>query len=249
MLAGSQLIQAKVIEDYVYKRRVVMVGDGDCMSLVLGLLAQRTSMKPPEQILVLDFDRRILKFIHDFAREFNFREDFIQTDSYNVRYPVPDKYREGFGVFYTNPPYGSADKGECGKVFLARCMECCQRRSWGVAILPIEHDTDWTRIAMANLQRFLVDQGYIVSEMIRGMHQYSLDDRPELYSGTVVVDRQDYVKSPYLTRTFKDDELLNFYGHKSRRMPSHIEEDGTPVFDGAPKSSGRRPRKGKRGWR
>jgi predicted methyltransferase len=173
MLPGSQLIQAKLIADYLYKRDVVLMGDGDCMALVLALLAQAKIIDKPAHMTVLDFDQRILTFIQNVSKELKLEKDLIETVLYNVRDPTPVGLRERADVFYTNPPYGSADQGHCGRVFIGRCMELCKSvGSWGVAILPFEHHTPWSRIAMANIQPFLIANGYIITEMIRGVHEY-----------------------------------------------------------------------------
>src|SRR5260370_6181148 len=104
MLPGSQLSQAKLISDYVYNREVVLVGDGDCMSLALGFLAKNQVIQAPTHMLVLDFDERILHFIKTTAAELGLAADLIETVRYNVRYPIPPQYASRRDVFYTNPP-------------------------------------------------------------------------------------------------------------------------------------------------
>jgi predicted methyltransferase len=231
MLPGSQLSQAKLISDYVYKRSVAFVGDGDCMSLVLAYLGAAGTITQLQHIVVFDFDERILDFIRNTAIELGLPKDLIETVSYNVRYPIPDAYKGRSDVFYTNPPYGSADRGECAKLFLARCMEFCKPvQSWGVAILPYEHDTPWSRVAMSNIQRFLVQHGYVVSEMIRGVHKYHLENRPDLFSGAIVVDRVDEVAAPYAGQTFAQSALQHFYGSSVTVMPDSISLEGHEVY-------------------
>jgi predicted methyltransferase len=231
MLPGSELTQAKLVSDYLRDKEVVMIGDGDCMSLTLGILDKAKLIKAPSHIVVLDFDDRILRFIKTATKDLGLPTDLIETTRHNVRYPIPSKYVGRGDVFYTNPPYGSADKGECEKLFLERCMECCKPvGSWGVAILPFEHHTPWSREAMANVQPFLIQNGYVITEMIRGVHQYHLEDRRELYSGTVVVDRVKPVTPPWASRTFTQEELKHFYGHTPKIMPDYIDGEGNPVY-------------------
>lgn len=233
MLPGSQLSQAKLISDYLRHKEVVLLGDGDCMSLVLAYLGKKEKdlLEPPIHMLVLDFDERILNFIKETVAELQISADLIEVARYNVRYPIPSKYAGRNDVFYTNPPYGSANRGESGKLFLARCMELCKPiGSWGVAILPFEHHTPWSREAMANIQPFLIDYGYVITEMIRGLHHYHLEDRPELYSGPVVVDRVTSKDPPYVGRTFSQEELRHFYGSSPKVMPDYINKDGNPIY-------------------
>ena len=141
------------------------------------------------------------------------------------------EFREAHDVFYTNPPYGSADGGECGKLFLARCMEFCKPApSWGIALLPFAHKEDWSRKAMMNIQEFLCSNGYVVSEMIREVHQYHLDDRPSLRSCNVVVDRVYNKKPSFGDTRVKKEDLAGFYGRTSIDVPEYISLEGELVY-------------------
>lgn len=232
MLPGSELIQALLVDDYLKYRDVVFVGDGDCMGLVIAHLTNKQVLKKgPSKIRILDFDERILEFNKTAISDLRLPADLISLERYNVRDPIPEKYRGAHDVFYTNPPYGSVDDGNCGKVFLARCMELCKPApSWGVAILPFAHKEDWSRSAMYNIQTFLSQQGYVVSEMIREIHQYHLEDRPSMMSSNVVLDRVKNIEPPYFNRRLNDDELSYFYGSSNEPMPEYVSKDGYLVF-------------------
>lgn len=234
MLPGSQAIQALLAIDYLKYRDVVMVGDGDCMGLVLAHLANRGVFKSPAKIRIFDFDERILSFVEQAVRDLDLPPDLITCHLYNVRDPIPSEYAQAHDVFYTNPPYGSADGGECGKLFLARCMEFCKPApSWGMALLPFAHKEDWSRKAMMNIQKFLTKNGYVVSEMIREVHQYHLENRPSLRSCNLVVDRVYNVTPEYSGIRVDDKELSHFYGRRVTRMPAHIGRDGYIVYKNA----------------
>lgn len=238
MLPGSQLIQALLVEDYLKYRDVVFVGDGDCMGLVIAHLTSKGVLKKgPAKIRILDFDERILEFNRIAIQDLGLPPDLISLELYNVRNPIPEKLRGAHDVFYTNPPYGSADNGNCGIVFLARCMELCKPApSWGIAILPFAHKEDWSRNAMYNIQGFLSKQGYVVSEMVREIHQYHLEDRPSLRSANVVLDRVVNVDSPYVKMRLTNKQLEHFYGSKDQPMPEYISKDGYFIFaDGTKK--------------
>jgi N4-bis(aminopropyl)spermidine synthase len=238
MLPGSQLIQALLANDYLKYRDVVMVGDGDCMGLVMAHLANKGVFKAPSKIRIFDFDERLLAFVEQAIHDLGIPPDLITTHRYNVRNPVPDNFAQAHDVFYTNPPYGSSDGGECGKLFLARCMEFCKPApSWGVALLPFAHKEDWSRAAMANIQSFLSDQGYVVSEMIREIHQYHLDDRPSLRSCNVVVDRVTNKPPKFRGKRIQDEAVKHFYGRTARRMPEYISVKGELVYKDGPRKA------------
>lgn len=244
MLPGSQAIQALLAIDYLKYRDVVMVGDGDCMGLVIAHLASKRVFKAPTKIRIFDFDDRLLAFIKQAIQDLKIPPDLINCYRYNVRDPIPDEFVGAHDVFYTNPPYGSADGGESGKLFLARCMELCKPKpSWGVALLPFAHKEDWSRKAMFNIQQFLTTNGYVVSEMIREVHQYHLEDRPSLRSCNMVVDRITNVAAPFAGRRISDDELIHFYGRTAMRMPDYINANAEMVFaDGKTQPLGDSPK-------
>jgi len=232
MLIGSQLNQAKLISDYLRGRSVAFLGDGDCMSLVLGILAKEGKgiINPPSYMVVLDFDERILNFITKTSRYFGFHE-LIEVHRYNVRDPIPENLIEQSDLFYTNPPFGSKNEGKSGIIFLARCMELCKQiGSWGITLLPFHHHESWSRTAMLNIQDFLVRYGYVVSEMLRGMHSYHLDDNPRLLSGTLVLDRIKYVEPPYRGKVIPYNELKSFYGSAQKNFPDYINKQGKFIY-------------------
>jgi predicted methyltransferase len=232
MLPGSQAVQALLAIDYLKYRDVVFLGDGDCMGLVVAHLANKGVFKGPAKIRILDFDKRLIAFYNQAIEDLRLPADLISCELYSVRDPIPKKWAQAHDVFYTNPPYGSRDRGECGKLFLARCMELCKPApSWGVALLPFAHKEDWSRTAMANIQTFLCEQGYVVSEMIREIHQYHLDDRPSLRSCNVVVDRVYNQPEKYAGSAIPDHDFQNFYGRKDAAVPCCIGMDGSLEFD------------------
>ncbi len=232
MLPGSQLIQALLTIDYLKYRDVVFVGDGDCMSLVIAHLANRGVFKGPGKIRVFDFDQRLLAFIKQACEDLDIPRDLIDVYEYNVRFPIPDRHAGAHEVFYINPPYGSVDKGESGKLFLARSMEFCKPApSWGIALLPFAHKEDWSRLAMSNIQSFLSDNGYVVSEMIREIHQYHLEDRPSLRSCTLVVDRVTNRPHVFHGKSFSGEAYRHFYGRQNMPIPHHIDLNGDLVMD------------------
>lgn len=232
MLPGSQLVQAILAIDYLKYRDVVFMGDGDCMGLVIAHLANRCVFKGPSKIRIFDFDERLLAFVEIVIRDLRLPPDLISCHRYNVRDQIDPRFAQAHDVFYTNPPYGSVDGGECSRLFLSRCMELCKPApSWGLALLPFAHKEDWSRTAMLGIQEFLCQHGYVVSEMIREIHQYHLDDRPSLMSSNVVVDRVANVPAPYAGKSVAEDALPNFYGRTPMRIPKYINRDGNFVMD------------------
>jgi N4-bis(aminopropyl)spermidine synthase len=232
MLAGSQLTQAKLISDYIGGKRIAFIGDGDCMALSIAYLSHLGMISRPEKIFLFDFDESLLGFVKKNIEGFGWSSDHFVCETYNVMDPLPDKYKERAEVFYTNPPYGYSSNGKSGNIFLSRCMDAIQpNNSRGVAILPYDFAHDESSLAMQSTQTFISEHGFVVSEMLRGLHQYDLDDRPLLFSCTVILDRIKYVASPYYNSTVPIVDQKNFYGKSTVKIPKFIDLNGSPVYD------------------
>ena len=173
------ITQTKSVAPYLQSKDIVFVGDGDHMSIMSGIFAEPASMT------VLDIDPRVLESVHRLGKKFNLE---IETCQYDVLNPLPDYLTNAFDFFYTNPPYGSKNAGKSGIVFISRCIEACKAKSSGCIILPYDHERDWTKKAMFNIQKFLLNTGYVIAEKINYLHIYYLDDAT-LASSTMIVDR------------------------------------------------------------
>ena len=229
MLVGSQLTQAKVISEYIHGKRVVFMGDDDCMSITLAVLSETIGLSTrAAHTTVLDFDERVLQFVEQMRDEHGISSDDFEIVRYNVKDPLPEHLVEKADIFYTNPPYGFSNAGGSARIFLGRCMELCMRhRSRGIAILPHNMEHEKAGLAMMRTQEFLIQHGYVVSESLRGMHQYHLDDRPNLYSGTVILDRIEYKPYEHHGREIPAAEFARFYGSKSVDVPHYISKEPT----------------------
>jgi predicted methyltransferase len=231
MKPGSQLNQVKLIAPLIADKDVVFVGDGDCMALTIGYLAEKGIIDGPTYMRVFDFDHRIVSFVKEVATDLHFA-DRVEAAWYNVREPPPKKSLRKHDVFYTNPPYGSKNEGFSGVAFLARSMEMCKTvGSTGAAILPFDLYEEWSRLAMRRIQSFMLEHGYVVSEMLTEMHNYHLDDRPRLQSGTVIFHRLEERTADLFGRALRDDELAQFYGSSVSRFPKGIDLNGEIEYD------------------
>lgn len=191
------LVQAKLIASYLTNKDLIFMGDGDHISVLSGVYSK------PKSITVLDIDSRIIKSIKDIGKKYNIE---IDTYRYDVLDPLPKKFIKKFNFFYTNPPYGSKNSGQSGIVFIGRCIEACKFPSEGCIVLPHDNTRSWTKEVMKNVQRFLLDYGWIVVEKITGLHIYYLDDAT-LASGTMIVEQINEIKSSIIEKSVK----LNLY--------------------------------------
>ncbi|NIP39533.1 MAG: bis-aminopropyl spermidine synthase family protein [Candidatus Dadabacteria bacterium] len=79
----------------VYGKDILVIGDDDLLSIVLGLSGM------PKSITVLEIDERLTKFIADIAEQEKFE---VSIEAFDMRKPLPKKYIKSFDTFYTDPP-------------------------------------------------------------------------------------------------------------------------------------------------
>ena len=236
MQAGDLAQQAKLVRPMLAGKRVAFMGDNDGASLVLGLMGA-FGAETPSHMLLLDFDRRILARARTVAQQFGFA-DRLETCAYNAFEPVPDDLVGQFDVFYTNPPYGSANVGESGRLFITRGVELCHTRggACGCIILPDDGGRAWTRPAMRTTQAFIIEQGGAIQEKIAGLHGYHLPSNPGLKSGRMWVSDveggRNVPAAPYMGRRVRPEEIVHFYGTKvASPYPRFVTEDGGCDYD------------------
>ena len=228
--------QVKLVQPLLAGRRVVFMGDNDGASLVLGLLGVN-GYELPSEMLLLDFDRRILANARAMAQQFGF-SDRLDAYAYNAFEPVPSNLVGKYDVFYTNPPYGRANDGLSVRLFVARGMELCHSRgsACGCVILPDDAAQAWTRRVMLSTQSYILDSGWEVREKLNGLHRYELPNNPGLTSGMLWIDdvaaRQGVPLPAFYGRPVAVEEITHFYGTKvSPPYPRFVNEDGSLDHD------------------
>lgn len=96
----------------VENKRLAFLGDDDLVSSVVGLSKIAFS-----KITVLDIDSKILDTISTISSEEGFAK--VETDVYDVRKPLDNRYFDQYDVVITDPPYTKAGVS----LFLNRAIE------------------------------------------------------------------------------------------------------------------------------
>jgi len=214
MKAADMLLQVDHVSKKVSNRSCVFVGDGDAIGLCLVHLHSLQLIDDgPSEVLVLDFDERIVNGINTFASNFGISKN-IRAELYNVSDPVPEKYWETFNGFYTNPPFGASNKGKSIEVFLRRANELICPGAIGCLVLADHPQYQWTQEVLAVTQSFLINNHFIISEMVPEFHHYHLDDAPDLTSCSIIVKKSFTPNSPYTSLPLSVEELQDFYGEQ-----------------------------------
>lgn len=179
MKTGDMVLQSEMIADWADGKRLAFIGDGDAISVCVAYLRAREVLNfGPSHITVFDFDERTVEAVMNFAD----RERISNLDA--RLYNVLDAMEPGelFDCFYTNPPWGASNNGESVNVFVERGMEATGHAGEGVVVIADDDDLDWPKQVLASVQGFAARQGFYVSRMQRKLHEYHLDDAPELKS-------------------------------------------------------------------
>lgn len=228
MFSTDMILQALLVEKIIANKKILFLGDGDGMSLLLLFLMENHKITAAEEIRVLDFDERIVNnYKQFFDKSCLTAKVHLNANMYNVLNPIEDdKLKKYFDFFYINPPYGSKNQGNSCIAWLYRCMEYCKEQSSGCIIMPYDRHFDWSIYNMKKIQNFLLQNGYIIRNMIPNIHRYHLDDNPTLRSSALIVDRME--DSGRLYEEFPDELVCNLYG-SPRKYPQYIYDNGTLV--------------------
>jgi predicted methyltransferase len=190
----------------------------------------------PKHILVLDFDERIVNSINRFARDQDL-EGRIDGTLYNVCDPLPVELQSAKDAFYTNPPWGASNDGQSVTAFVQRGIEATKPKGLGAIVIADDEDLSWTSSVLLNTQKHLLAAGYIVSEMIPGLHKYHLDDAPDLASCCILARDVCAQTRPATTSALPGEALENFYGRKSPLRYRYVKDLAGLNLGKAPDSS------------
>lgn len=224
MKAGDMVLQTSLIAQRFAGRKLLFMGDGDSISLCLAYLVKREVLEEgPDSILVLDFDERMVRAVERFADREGI-SDKIQSRLYNCIDNLPSELLGRFDAFYTNPPWGAHNGGESVKVFVERCMEASTIDSVGAIVIADDSSVPWSQKVLFETQQFALNGGFYVQEMQTNLHEYHLDDAPDLRSCNLFLrslpDRKLAIKSEGL----HPNRLEDFYGRSQNLRVRYVRE-------------------------
>lgn len=220
MKTGDMVLQSEMIADWADGKRLAFIGDGDAISVCVAYLQARDVLNfGPSQITVFDFDERTVEAVMNFAdRE---RVPNLDAKLYNVLDPMcPDVL---YDRFYTNPPWGASNNGESVNVFVERGMEAVGHAGEGVVVIADDDDLEWPKRVLASVQGFAAAQGFYVSRMQRKLHEYHLDDAPDLKSCNLYLSALPGTKAVGPSQAITGGPRLeNFYGLAQRPTVRYV---------------------------
>jgi predicted methyltransferase len=137
---------------------------------------------------------------------------------------LPQKHWEQFDCFYTNLPFGASNNGRSVEAFLRRGIEAVGKDAIGCLVLADHPNYRWTRNVLLATQRIVVQNGFMISELLPEFHHYHLDDAPELTSCSMVVRRVEYDPTAYASKPLEPSMLAKFYGEESPLRVRYIRD-------------------------
>lgn len=221
MKAGDMVLQSEMVARWADKKRLAFIGDGDSISVCVAYLDEAKILPyGPSEIVVYDFDERVLGAAERFAEKKEIGN--LKVKLYNVVDPFEGPV--DFDCFYTNPPWGASNEGESVKVFVQRGMEATSHAGEGMVVIADDPDLEWPKQVLANVQRYAICSGFFVQKMQPQLHTYHLDDAPDLHSCNLIL--KALPGNGRLTRSLPTgrEQLNNFYGRENRVVPRYIWE-------------------------
>jgi N4-bis(aminopropyl)spermidine synthase len=222
MKTADMVLQSQLVARWADGKRLAFMGDGDAISVCVAYLKKRKIIDyGPSKIVVFDFDERIVEAVKRFADQE--RLDHLDAQLYNCLDAFPNA--NSFDCFYTNPPWGASNKGESVKVFAQRGMEAIGYNGDGMVVIADDDELPWPRVVLANIQGFAIERGFYVQRMMSKVHEYHLDDAPELRSCNLMFRSIHDNAFPKDTAPITDKQRLeNFYGRASFPKIKYIRE-------------------------
>jgi predicted methyltransferase len=211
MKSGDMVMQTEFVARWASGKRLCFVGDGDAISVCVAYLNSLGIIGyGPEEVMVLDFDQRIVNAINKFAEDHRIRH--LSARLYNVLEALPDDLPD-FDRFYTNPPWGQYNDGASICVFMQRGMEALKYHGEGLLLIGDDREVPWTQEVIATVQKEAIGRMFHVTRMQPEMHQYHLDDAPTLRSCNLILRSVPSAKPMGKSEGITDpDRLNNFYG-------------------------------------
>ena len=222
MKTGDMVLQSEMVANWADNKRIAFIGDGDAISVCIAYLKQRNIFEyGPKKIVVYDLDERICEAVSDFAQKENISH--LSANLYNCLDAFTDCGE--YDCFYTNPPWGASNDGESVKVFTQRGMEATANQGEGIVVIADDHKREWPQQVLLNTQLFSLNQGFFIQKMTSQVHQYHLDDDPNLRSCNLYLKALPNNKRLTSSTGIFDPERTNhFYGHDKHANIQYIKK-------------------------
>lgn len=222
MKAGDMVLQSEIVARWADGKSLAFIGDGDAISVCVAYLKHKGIFDyGPKEITVFDFDQRICNAVTRFADAE--RIETLRSVNYNCLDAFPEV--GSFDCFYTNPPWGASNDGASVHVFMQRGMEAIGNQGEGMIVIADDHELDWPQEVLGTTQKFALDRGFYIQKMASRVHQYHLDDNPELRSCNLLIKSLPSNPAIETSESITDQARLDhFYGKDQAARIRYVKE-------------------------
>lgn len=140
---------------------LVILGDDDLTSVAAALTGL------PRSIQVLEADPRLVEFLATLSQRDAWKG--FRVDRYDVRQPLPPAFSRAFDTFFTDPTETLLGFS----LFLSRATMCL-RGQGAVGYFGLSH-LEASRKKWQEIQRRLLQMNFVITDTLRGFHEYTLD--------------------------------------------------------------------------
>ena len=226
MKSDDMVQQILEINKYIKNRKIVFLGDGDGISILVAILASKNVINKPEEITVLDIDERELNLYKRLSERFDVSKTIkFRTSQYNIFNVIPSELRNSFDLFYINPPYSSATNpvGLGFVVWLERCMELTKGKATGIMVYPVKDEDDsWIADMKLTFKNFF-DRYNLKYQESTITHEY-FDTKA--ISSNLIINKENNIISDYMDKKIPLSIAKNLY-HNDNPLPEYILDDGS----------------------
>ena len=224
MLASDVVRHVSSLAHIVAGKRVIFMGDSDCVALSLVSAGHLGLLPLPAYCLLCDFDERVLKHVEGTSSRFSSSQT-VECIRYNVFDPVPSALLEQFDFFHTNPPYGQFNGGNSVIAFVERAMATVKAGGEGVILLANDVRYHWTAPVLQNVLQHIISKGITPFTVTEGTYRYHIDDQPDLRSGMIFCRDIDPRRALSPAETLPGAFQRCFYGRNTFAIPQYVQED------------------------
>lgn len=223
MKTGDMVLQSEIVANWADGKRIAFIGDGDAISVCVAYLKSRGIVDyGPTKIMVFDFDERVVQAVKRFADKE--RLENLDATLYNCldALPMLPKY----DCFYTNPPWGASNNGESVNIFAQRGIEATHFVGDGMIVIADDDELPWPKQVLASVQSYASQRGFFVSRMMPKLHQYHLDDNPDLFSCNLIIKSLPGNEGKQaISEAISDPaRLSNFYGRSKAPRVKYVRQ-------------------------
>lgn len=138
-------------------RDVLVLGDDDLLSIVLGL------SRLPKSISVVEIDDRLTDFIRETGEKHNFSVEVVDLD---LRLPLPDRYVGTYDTFFTDPP----ETISAADAFVGRGIASLRKPGSAGYFGFTRREASLGK--WFELQRLLLGYGVVITDIIHNFSEY-----------------------------------------------------------------------------